>query len=201
MLKNIFNSKWNAGKEYEINFWRSYFKTEGLRWKENYKNKLNPSLPLQETIAKYIPSHLKHARILDVGAGPLTNLGKVLDACKLAIVAVDPLAEEYDSILSEFGIEPFVRTTYGEVERLSRQFKPNTFDLVHINNALDHSYNPMKGIFEMLKVVKHSHYVVLGHTKNEAERENYKGFHQWNFDYVEKQFVIWNKKHSTNVMK
>jgi hypothetical protein len=41
----------------------------------------------------------------------------------------------------------------------------------------------------------------LNHRRNEAVFEEYSGFHQWNFDTEDGNFIIWNKKESFNVTK
>jgi hypothetical protein len=63
-----------------------------------------------------------------------------------------------------------------------------------MENALDHSYDPLRGIQQMLEVVKPGHYVLLLHKVNEAENQNYKAFHQWNFCAEEGRFIIWNRQ-------
>jgi len=45
----------------------------------------------------------------------------------------------------------------------------------------------------MLMVTKPGGHVVLRHHVNEAEHERYRGFHQYNFDEQDGDFVIWNK--------
>ena len=61
-------------------------------------------------------------------------------------------------------------------------------------NALDHSYDPLRGIQQMLEVVKPGHHVLLLHRVNEAENQNYKAFHQWNLCAEEGRFIIWNRQ-------
>jgi ubiquinone/menaquinone biosynthesis C-methylase UbiE len=85
------------------------------------------------------------------------------------------------------------------VEGLSAFFNHSRFDLVNCTNALDHSADPMAGILEMLRVVKVDRTIVLRHVRNEAENENYSGFHQHNFDLQGGKFIIWNKQAKTIV--
>lgn len=184
--------EWGEGKASEVNFWDEWFKTKGLSWPDQYKERMNPSQPFQANLKQFLPEQQVVA-VLDVGAGPLTLLGKKMPGKELLITAVDPLAAEYDVIIRKYGIAPPVRTQYALAERLSDVFPENTFDFVHICNALDHSYDPIAGIRQMIRVVKPGCCVFMSHALNEAENENYAGFHQWNFSVESDKFIIWNK--------
>jgi SAM-dependent methyltransferase len=185
---------WEAGKDHEVSFWERYLVTEGLYWPEDYKFRLDLEQPLQSYVVRFLNAPPgTTVSILDVGAGPLTRLGKRWQGHTVHITAVDPLADKYKRLLAEVGITPPVQTQPGEVERLSELFSANRFDLVHMRNALDHSYDPLLGIQQMLDVVKPKGYVVLRHVANEGENEDYRGFHQWNFCADNGRFVIWNR--------
>ena len=79
------------------------------------------------------------------------------------------------------------------VERVHDIFPEKYFDVVHIQNALDHCAHPMVGILSMLKTLKVQGKLLLFHGINEAQNENWVGFHQWNFDVQEGSFIIKNK--------
>lgn len=194
----MIKKKWEKGTEYEINFWFRWFETKGLEWKKDYADRLDANLPFQDYLVNYLPKSSK-CTILDVGAGPLTMLGKKLPGYDLDIIAVDPLAREYDDILRRYDISPLVRTQYCDAERLSERFPPDYFDLIHVQNALDHSYSPLEGIQQMLKVLKKNCFIFMSHISNEAEKENYVGFHQWNFCREKNEFIIWNREDKINV--
>jgi len=129
-------------------------------------------------------------RVLDVGAGPLTVVGKKWAGRKIEIVAVDPLAAEYDRLLSKHGIRPVCRTTYARAEGLTGIFPAAGFDFVHARNSIDHSSDPIRTISEMLRVVKPGCWVYLEHKINEGRTENYHGLHQWNFFPRSGEFFI-----------
>lgn len=120
-------------------------------------------------------------RILDMGSGPLTTLGTCWPDKKLEIVAVDPLASEYDRVLEELKITPPIRAVAGTSEGLLEQFGEAAFDFAHSSNALDHAYDPLLSIRNMVLAVKPACLVYLYHFENEAEKENFNGLHQWNF--------------------
>jgi hypothetical protein len=61
----------------ELRFWDRWFRKKGLEWPDDYRTRLNPNAPLAEDYRQLI-DHLPQdeIRILDVGAGPLTVIGK-----------------------------------------------------------------------------------------------------------------------------
>jgi len=193
--------RWEAGISSQIRFWDQWFSTKGLRWSEEYKRRLDPNLPLQSRPASLIPNH-SIVSILDVGAGPLTVLGKVVEDKEIKINAIDPLASEYDKLLEKYQIQPIIRTQPGDAEKLNEIFNDNSFDLVYSSNAIDHSYDPESAIINMIEITKPHCYVLMEHRINEAENQNYSGFHQWNFSLSkEGDFIISNRKTSVNMTK
>jgi len=193
-------AEWEAGIDYERTFWRRFMKEKGAEWGKEYERRVKPS-PLQDDILKLIKDPGPLTRILDAGAGPLTALGNQLpqkseengkeeEIATVELIPTDPLARVYDEILAEVNIRPPVRTLGVAVEELSQHFPEDYFDLTHMQNALDHSKDPLHGIKEMLVVTKPGCVVNLIHYRNEGEREDYIGFHQWNLDAVDGKFII-----------
>ena len=192
-------SQWKAGTISEINYWDHYFRTEGGNYEETYRLRFDPELPLQARPASLL-ARQSDRHILDVGAGPLTWLGKKLDNETVNITAVDPLADEYDRILSRYNIEPLVRTQKLAGEQLLEKFAADSFGLVFARNCIDHSLDPEDTIRQMIEVAKPGGYVLLEHHPNEAENENYEGLHQWNFSMSESgDFLISSKDNTVNM--
>ncbi len=75
---NAVKKTWDKNIQDEIRFWRHIFETKGFRWPEEYRERQNPQRSLQTYITETfdVPDGMP-VRILDVGAGPLTPLGKV----------------------------------------------------------------------------------------------------------------------------
>ncbi len=174
---------WRLSLPHEMKFWDSWFASKGGKSPEDYRGRFDPEKPLQRNLAQLIErTHpFGPVRILDVGAGPLTILGKRLGNRDVTIVAVDPLADFYASLLAHHGIKPLVRTEKCAGEELRAMFDVDEFDLAYAHNCLDHSFDALRCIREMVAVVKPGHAVAMTHFENEAVREKYKGLHQWNF--------------------
>jgi SAM-dependent methyltransferase len=194
---------WSEALGEEVNFWREYLTTRGLEWPDEYQIRVEPDSLLDERLIcdriALIPGPT--VSILDVGAGPLTILGKRYPGKELYITAIDPLGSIYDRLLEDTQIPPPVRTLHCEGEKILKRFKPNTFDFAYSRNAIDHSYDPLKVIENMLAVVKPYRFVLLRHLPNEAERARYKGLHQWNFDRRENDLLVRSRFQEINVTK
>jgi SAM-dependent methyltransferase len=153
---------WDSHLESEMSFWKNQIRRQDSKaWREESGTRLDPEAPLQDVIAKHIDRTVSVNRILDVGSGPLTSINKKCGFCEISITAVDPLADFYNEILARREITPPVRTELGWGERLAEQFGENRFDITYSRNAIDHSYDPIKCIDEMIKVTKKNHYVIV----------------------------------------
>lgn len=176
----------------ETSFWDKWCATKGLEWKDRFKMKTNPNTKLQDFLLPYINKNYEKTTILDVGAGPLTEINKKYDFSKIEITPVDPLAREYQKILEKHKIKPIIETELGYGERLTEQFKENTFDITYSRNAIDHSHNPLKFIEEMIKVTKREHFIFIRVFENEGTHQKWSGFHKWNF-FLKKPWLFSKK--------
>ena len=198
---------WCSGISFEKKFWDTWIGKEGGgkekgKWHKDFLSRCDPDLPLQQHITSLIDAPPgAEVHVLDVGAGPLTLLGKQWAGRKLHIAAIDPLAKQYEKSLAKHGVEPLVHTIYAEAENLCATFPENHFDLVYAQNSIDHCFNPLQAIQQMLKVVKPGCYVFLAHSIKEGKRENYVGFHQWDFYAEEGELLISNRKDVINLTR
>jgi SAM-dependent methyltransferase len=198
-------ASWRSGIAYEQDFWTRWFATGGGQWAQEFEARMQRR-ELLPVVVNRLPASPK-ARVLDVGAGPATNIGSYVAGRDIEVVAVDPLATIYDHIIATTVSEstgqtntrrPPVPTRFAFAEDLSARFEPSSFDVITCTNALDHAIEPAWGILEMLLVLKPGARIYLGHTQNEAVAENYCGFHQWNFDIEGSDFIIWNASRRLN---
>jgi SAM-dependent methyltransferase len=185
-------SSWSSGVTFEIAFWERVLGSGGGQWSDDLRRRMRTDANNADVLYQRLGvADPLSARILDVGAGPLTVLSSTHDGAKIDLVAADPLAPAYDLIVQKHAISRPVATQQAFAEDLTAAFEPASFDAVYCRNALDHSFDPVRGILEMLAVVKLHGRVLLVHNRNEAEREGYTGFHQWNFDSDGDRFIIW----------
>jgi len=171
--------RWNDLQDEEVSHWEYSFATKGSSWPEHYRFCLDPGSPLQKYVADYLPER-SPVNILDVGSGPLVILGKRWKH-ELRIVAADPNANEYARLYAKYGVTPLCRPIPAYAEELTAHFPLNHFHLVHARNCLDHSRDPIKGMSEILAVLKPGCWALLLHVVNEGQRQDYVGPHQWNF--------------------
>jgi SAM-dependent methyltransferase len=117
-------------------------------------------------------------------------VGKQWTGRKVEITATDPLAEKYAALIQRLKVPAIVPVQKVEAEKLTEHFPQDHFDLAYASNCLDHSYDPIQAIRQMLLVVKPGHYVYLWHFANAGIEECYQGLHQWNFEVEGDQFTV-----------
>ena len=188
---------WRGRKRNEVEFWAGWLTgapgTE--QWAGDREGRLNPETEIRDPVvrAELDRNPSEEISILDVGAGPLTWLGYRYPGKTLKIVPIDPLADDYDELLREAGLDPPVRTICVAGETLLEHFQPRSFDIAYATNALDHSADPLTIISNMATVVVPGGVVILRHKRNEGASARYSGLHQWNFDTVNDRLILWNE--------
>lgn len=194
---------WRARKRSEVDFWAAWLVgapgTE--QWASDRESRLDPNTEIRDPLVRAelerIPTD--EVTILDVGAGPVTSLGFRYPGKTLTIVPVDPLADEYERVLREADLDPPIRTISVAGEALLKHFGPRRFDIAYASNALDHSADPFTIISNMVAVVRTGGIVLLRHKRNEGEQARYGGLHQWNFDVVDDNLLVWDNAVEVNV--
>ena len=194
---------WRRGRNSEVDFWFAWLTgapgTE--EWASDRESRFDPATPIRDPLVRAELERIAadEISIVDVGAGPVTALGFSHPGKKLSIVAVDPLADEYDRLLRDAGLRPPVRTRRVAGEELLEHFGSQKFDLAYASNALDHSADPFRIISNMVAVVRPSGVVLLRHKRNEADNARYGGLHQWNFDTRDGSLFLWNNAVELNI--
>lgn len=186
---------WEAGIERELDWWRHYLGGGGLGRPEEFRFRFHPNAPLQPHIARVLPREdpVDRLEILDCAAGPATMLGKTLDGHRLRIEAVDALADHYRGLLDELGLEPPVPSVRCEVEQLDGAFEADRFSLVYMRFALDHCYDPLQALAQMVRVARPGGVVMVEHYRDEGEVE-FQGLRQWALEPEAGDLTIWNRE-------
>jgi SAM-dependent methyltransferase len=192
--------RWAAGIAFEGRFWQNQIKTGGGKWTDDFQRRISTNAPLDDRMEVLVSrTNLETVSILDVGAGPITTIGRVSKYSQLRVRATDPLAHLYSLLLSAGNIVPAIETEFAPAEALSYFQSLHSFDIVHSRNSLDHSLNPLLGILQMLNVLRPNGAIYLRHHSNEAQKEEYSDFHQYNFEVRDGRFLIWNLEHVIDI--
>lgn len=193
--------RWLRGIPYEVAFWRSYYGSRRRRrdlfgWSLYGKDCVLDNFDA----AGYVGS-LPHPApvVVDLGCALSYAMGNLFPGRDdVRVEYVDPLAPFYNRILERYGIDrPAIR--FGMIENLSACYLPGSVDLIHVRNALDHCADPMRGIIEALSCLRAGGVLYLNHFRDEAEREGYRGFHQWNIDLRDGRLLLWNRDAEVDV--
>lgn len=190
----------SSGFDSETDFWREWLQTRAMGKEDKFSFRLDPEAPVQPYYAHLIDKiPRENIDVLDVGAGPLTTIGKVHPGKRLTITAVDPLADTYQALLDETGLQPPAVTIKCAGEDLTRFFKDRRFDLVFAENALDHAEDPVKIIGEMIALCRPHGIVSLVHFAMEGDLQSYRGLHTWNFSLRDEDLMILGRNYTRNV--
>ncbi|GAB3434349.1 class I SAM-dependent methyltransferase [Flindersiella endophytica] len=187
---------WADSVDHEVSYWdRTIGKNVGaFQWRYRRPKPANDLLP---GLVDLVPDD--KATILDVGCGPapvvIGTYSKPVD-----ITACDPLADLYNSLLEKHGVNPSVVLTACEGEQLASTFGENGFDIVHIQNALDHSYDPVEVVRNMLRCAKPGGIVVIKTLIETGKYEDYHGLHQWDILPGASDFYIRHRSGETTAM-
>lgn len=192
-------AQWQSAFDNEVAFWRDYLQRKGADWPQCYQHQIDPESWLNETHQRLV-QHIQDdpIHILDVGSGPMTMVGKRHPSKRLVITATDVLADEYAALLNELGLKAPVPTVYADMTRLEDQFPPESFHLITATNCVDHCQDPLLAIEQMLRILKPGCYLCMNHSRNEGMKQQYSGFHQWDFDREKDRFVIRSRGGGTN---
>jgi SAM-dependent methyltransferase len=167
--------RWSSHLHEEVDFWRQALSdpNEQMRGRAVRHE-------LEDWVKREIDPAADPVRILDVGSGPLTTIGTTWQGKDLTVVALDPLADEYNEILDEIGLVAPAPPVPGRGEELIDMFGSDVFDFVLSANALDHCADPVRVVAEMVGVAKPGAMIFLHHLVDVAEHERHQGLHQWN---------------------
>ena len=195
--KHADTKRWLKGIPYEVAFWRSYYANRRRRadlfsWSLFGKACSLDNFDIDAFIGSWPDSN---PLILDVGCALSYAFGNIINGEEARVEYVDPLAPFYNRILDDYGIER-PRIKFGMVEQLSASYPEGSAAFIHIRNALDHCSDPMEGILQSIKSLKVGGVLYLNHFRNEAVREAYRGFHQFNIDERDGKLTIWNPRES-----
>lgn len=192
--------RWRAGIIEEVAFWDGFLASRGNQWPDEYVRRMDPALPLQEELAELVDApDGATVRILDVGAGPFTWVGRTSPKWRIQIVPIDPLADAYDALFQRHDIAPPVQSIQCAAEEMGRRFAPRSFDIAVARNSLDHALDPLLAIRTMVSLVRPQGAVFLLHSCDEATKNYWNGLHQWNFAVVDGDFVISDRETRVNV--
>jgi hypothetical protein len=194
---------WHLRRSSEVDFWAGWLtsapRTE--KWARDREERLDPETEIRDPVVgeelERIPAD--EISILDVGAGPLTWLGFRYPIKKLTIVPVDPLADEYDWLLRDAGLDrPSARSGWqakrcssalgkGDSTSHTRRMRSTT---ARIPSQSTRTWSP-----SCVQVESSS----SGTSGTRAKSARYLGLHHWNFDVADNSLLLWNNVGVVNV--
>ena len=190
-------NSWINGIPYEIAFWEGVYSNKRSRERLFNWSRYNKEIELTGFDVKLFLTQKEKPTVVDAGCGMSYCNGDKLNGKQLNVYYIDPLAPFFNKIIEKKKLN-LPRITFGFLENLPA-FVPDKVSLIIIQNALDHSRNPLIGILKCIESLEIGGVLYLKHFRNEAETENYRGFHQYNISTENDDIIIWNKETKTNI--
>ena len=184
---------WRERLASELGFWREWLSHRGKPWPDDLTCRLNSNLLFDRDVdAEVLRCTSRPVIILEVGGGPVSAMGrKASDGRPVAIHYADPLANDYAGLWRQYiGGTPPDKIEPVPAEHLTQCFAAESCDLVFARNCLDHGFDPVLAIDEILSVLKPGGAAFVTHGRNIGKRNGYEGLHQWNFMVSDGQFFI-----------
>ena len=132
---------------------------------------------------------------LDIGCGPISVLRWGVLQGLLHVTGVDPLLDMYRIILERHGLSglPAVachRELNIYAEELTSVLPPETFDIIHTRNAIDHVEDPIAVVGQAGACLRSGGILVLDFHTREGSRQGWEQLHQFDLYVDEKKQLV-----------
>lgn len=169
--------------------WRRNNFMEAKRLQKVVREEIFPQT-LLSIIRKYEAEKLK-PKVIELGPGPLSDLAWGVETGLIDVVAVDPLADEYNKILNARNIFFPIKAVQGTGEGLA--LPANSFDIAYLRNSLDHTSDPRKCLINLVRVLKVKGYLYIHSNVREGTRVGWSGLHQHDLVLEENRLIHYNR--------
>ena len=185
--------EWKAGVVEEIQWWWTWINTLRRQGKlPTWAHIRERPFPFEADVATF-PEGAK-LRCLNIGCGPRSDLGEI-SSREIEFVHMDPLARAYNKLMGFLDAPGGGDVVFGAVEFLDK-LDVGQFEVISAKNCLDHAYDVPKGLRQMIDRLSPKGMISLAHYENEAEAQNYLGFHKWNIELQDGCIHMWSKDRS-----
>jgi Methylase involved in ubiquinone/menaquinone biosynthesis len=168
----------------ELDYWDKELSLQGA-YPNAIINRTDPNRLINEfpeILFKYLTllnlRGVKTPKILDVGSGALSMLSFASYNNLAELTCADPLNDEYLKLLEKYSYPLYYKTVSVNGESLTSKLKENSFDIVWMHNALDHTQDPKKTVEQMSRVLKPEGYLMILGWNREGSAEGWNGLHQ-----------------------
>jgi len=180
---DILDENISVDYKHEIEYWENELSLNGensnLILNRSQENRYsNICLPIFNKYLNIVNDKKKIPIVLDCGCGPFSALVYGHSLKKYILVCTDVLADEYSTMRKKYNflIDYGMFNVTGE--ELSHYFGNDVFDIIWMDNALDHTASPKIVLEQMSLTLKQGGYLILRGFTFEGFCANYEGLHK-----------------------
>jgi SAM-dependent methyltransferase len=166
-------------------FWKNRFKEykSGNYSDKSFYNRLNKDLRVNECpwfiteiVKTYVNILGRKLKTLELAPGPLSTLAYLVDIGLIEITAIDPLADFYNNLFSEYSVDYPIVPIVGFGESLT---SVEEYDFTYIQNGLDHTENPKRVFENMYRATKENGIIGTVHFVKDGTSRKWYNLHKY----------------------
>jgi SAM-dependent methyltransferase len=181
----------------EVGFWNDQLARKTVVAKRyGTREEMHSECPefLIDLCQRFVTEKGRPPEVLDFACGPVSSLA-YLHAEGLAILlGADALAREFEVLREKNGVSAPGSYIYARGETITEALRGHTFDIVYVQNALDHTQCPALTWMNLFRLVRPGGFMAHKHFVREASRLAFFQLHQFDLYPVGDSLWIEDKK-------
>ncbi|MFA0823685.1 MAG: class I SAM-dependent methyltransferase [Methanomethylovorans sp.] len=181
-------------------YWRRFFRKKAIESSDlnilTYRKEPKPSLM---TAMKVLKNEFNETIIcLDIGCGPISEFytKDFAENDEIKIITIDPLADVYQELHKKYSTGYNLTCIKGYGEKLKEMFPNNMLHCVYIQNALDHSQDPVEFLQNTYHILKPGGVLILDGFIKEGTAAHWLGLHNWDIETEKDDLLLTNRSKS-----
>ena len=192
---------WERWLEAEMTYWHLAFVSDepwAAQLRDEFRALCDPRRDVDPSVAQLL-GEIGGNRVLEIGAGPLSRVGYVMDGEPVRLTSIDSMALYHQRLLDHHGFVAPQRSVQMDPERLRQGMPDQVFDLVVLREALHRCWNPAQALGCAFDMLRPGGRLLISGQENIGATTGYFAFHQWNLTAEDDDLIVWRPGCSLSV--